>query len=386
MEQTVRVCAVVVAAGRSTRCRAGDKLFLPIGGVPVLALTLRALDRSPVVDGIIVVAREDRREAIRTLLKEANITKPVTVTDGGETRAASALAGVRAAEGYEIVLVQDGARPFVTPELIERVAAAAAEYGAAVPVVPVKDTVKTRTEDGFVQDTPPRSALFAAQTPQGFRRELYLAAAEVTADDGREYTDDASLFEAAGYRVKTVEGEEANRKITTDADFGGKGESAMTGFRIGHGYDVHRLTAGRPLILGGVTVPYEKGLEGHSDADVLLHAVSDALLGAAALGDIGKHFPDTDERYRGIDSRKLLRETVRLIREAGFQIGNLDATVLAQKPKLCPYMDEMRANLAADCELPVDAVSVKATTEEGLGFTGAGEGIAAHAVALLTRA
>ena len=191
-------------------------------------------------------------------------------------------------------------------------------------------------------------------------------------------TDDCSLFELAGFAVQLVEGDYANAKITTIEDL--KGEGKM---RIGHGYDVHRLVEGRKLILGGVDIPYEKGLLGHSDADVLLHAVSDALLGAAALGDIGGHFPDTDPRYKGADSLELLRQVGLLLKQAGYTVGNIDATILCQAPKLAPHIPAMRQNIARVLDLPADAVSVKATTEEKLGFTGAGQGIAAHAVALI---
>lgn len=383
MSQKFRVCAVVVAAGSSSRVKAGDKLFLPVEGEPVLLKTLRAFEDCPIVDGIVIVTREEKITAVEGLA--VGITKCIAVVRGGTTRAESALCGVRTAEDFDLVLVQDGARPFVSTDLITRVAEAAAEYGAAVPVVPVKDTVKTCTEEGFVSQTPDRATLFAAQTPQGALRDLYLKAAEAVGDL-TGLTDDASLMEAAGYPVKTVIGEETNRKITTDADFGRKGADTVTGIRMGHGYDVHRLVEGRPLRLGGVTVPFELGLDGHSDADVLLHAICDALLGAAALGDIGLHFSDRDPKFKDIDSRILLRETYALVKNAGFFLGNLDATVLCQRPKLRPYIDRMRAAVAEDLGVATEQISIKATTEEGLGFTGTGEGIAAHAVAVLVRA
>ena len=382
MAKSFRVCAVVVAAGRSTRVQQGDKLFLPVDGEPVLHKTLRAFADCPMIDGICIVTREEKIPEVKALA--ADVPKIDGVVPGGACRAESALGGVKAAEGYDLVLIHDGARPFVSAELISRVAEAAAEYGAAVPIVPVTDTVKTCTEDGFVSATPDRATLFAAQTPQAALRDLYLRAAEAV-DDLSGLTDDASLMEAAGYRVKTVPGDPANRKITTDADFGREGATAMTGIRLGHGYDVHRLVEGRPLRLGGIPVPFEKGLDGHSDADVLLHAICDALLGAAALGDIGLHFSDQDPQFKNIDSRILLRETYALVKQAGYVLANLDATVLCQRPKLRPYIDEMCAAVAADLGVSPAQISIKATTEEGLGFTGSGEGIAAHAVALLVR-
>ena len=258
--------------------------------------------------------------------------------------------------------------------------------GAAAPAVAVKDTIKI-ANDGAVVQTPDRAALFAVQTPQCFCRNLYWKALEaVQGEKVHLVTDDCSLFELTGRPVHLTQGDYANLKITTKEDLPAaaqnKGENTM---RIGHGYDVHRLVEGRKLIMGGVTIPYEKGLLGHSDADVLLHAVSDALLGAAALGDIGKHFPDTDPRYEGADSLMLLREVGRLLDETGYTVGNIDATVLCQAPKLAPHIPAMRQNIANALGLALDDVSVKATTEEHLGFTGEGLGIAAHAVALIEK-
>ena len=234
-------------------------------------------------------------------------------------------------------------------------------------------------------ETPARTTLFAVQTPQCFQTALYRRAlAAVGRQRMRDVTDDCSIFELAGLPVRLVEGEYANRKITTREDLPAhaKEETAM---RVGHGYDVHRLVEGRKLILGGVEIPYEKGLLGHSDADVLAHAVADALLGAAALGDIGKLFPDTDERYKGADSLVLLGHVAARVRQAGFAVENIDATVLCQRPKLAAHIPAMREKLAAACGMDAGDVSVKATTEEGLGFTGEGLGIAAHCVCLLRR-
>jgi 2-C-methyl-D-erythritol 4-phosphate cytidylyltransferase/2-C-methyl-D-erythritol 2,4-cyclodiphosphate synthase len=257
--------------------------------------------------------------------------------------------------------------------------------------VPVKDTIKqakggdgkTVPEGCMVENTPDRSTLYAVQTPQCFDRAAYLAALdELDEASARLVTDDCSLFELTGRPVELVRGDYANIKITTREDLprAGNGGKKM---RIGHGYDVHRLVEGRKLILGGVEVPYEKGLLGHSDADVLAHAVMDAVLGAAALGDIGQHFPDTAEEYAGADSLMLARRVAEIVTGHGWRIGNIDATILCQRPKLAPHIPAMRAKLAEAFGMPVDAVSVKATTEEHLGFTGEGLGIAAHAVALI---
>ena len=235
----------------------------------------------------------------------------------------------------------------------------------------------------YKRQTPDRSTLYAVQTPQCFDRAEYLAALEeLDAEKARLVTDDCSLFELTGRPVELVQGDYANIKITTREDLP-RTENGGKKMRIGHGYDVHRLVEGRKLILGGVEVPYEKGLLGHSDADVLAHAVMDAVLGAAALGDIGQHFPDTAEEYAGADSLMLARRVAEIMTEHGWHIENIDATILCQRPKLAPHIPAMRAKLAEAFGMPVDAVSVKATTEEHLGFTGEGLGIAAHAVALI---
>ena len=258
--------------------------------------------------------------------------------------------------------------------------------------MPVKDTIKqavpgdgkTVPEACLVRSTPDRSTLYAVQTPQCFDRTQYLAALqELDAEKARLVTDDCSLFELTGRSVQLTQGDYANLKITTREDLPRPVQKEETRMRIGHGYDVHRLVEGRKLILGGVEIPFEKGLLGHSDADVLAHAVMDAVLGAAALGDIGQHFPDNDPAYSGADSLKLARRVAEILKEHGFRIENIDATLLCQRPKLAPYIPAMRQNLADAFGLPVDAVSVKATTEEHLGFTGEGLGIAAHAVALI---
>lgn len=368
------VTAIVVAAGASRRM-GFDKLShrLPDGRT-VLEASVQAFDAHSEVSQIILVAGKNKAacEALAARCRTA-----AQVVSGGETRADSVRAGLRAATGT-LVAIHDAARPFVSEQVISRTLAAAEECGAAAPAVPVKDTIKL-AEDGMVQMTPDRSHLFAVQTPQCFAREKYLQALEQVAKDRASLvTDDCSLFELAGFPVRLTEGDYENIKITTADDL--KGESRM---RIGHGYDVHRLVEGRRLILGGVDIPYEKGLLGHSDADVLLHAISDALLGAAALGDIGKHFPDNDPQYEGADSLVLLHKVGELLHGAGYAVGNIDATILCQAPKLLPHIPAMRENIASALEIAVDAVSVKATTEEKLGFTGSGEGIAAHAVALI---
>ena len=381
------ISAVLVAAGSSTRM-GFDKLSFDLGGETVLHRSIRAFDQCPQIGEIVLVAGKNRAFVEQ---QAVGCTKPVQIVAGGATRAESAKNGVLAAHG-ELVAVHDAARPFVSPAVIAAVLEAAARYGAAAPAVPVKDTIKqavpgdgkTVPEACLVHSTPDRSTLYAVQTPQCFDRTQYLAALqELDAEKARLVTDDCSLFELTGRSVQLTQGDYANLKITTREDLPRPVQKEETRMRIGHGYDVHRLVEGRKLILGGVEIPFEKGLLGHSDADVLAHAVMDAVLGAAALGDIGQHFPDNDPAYAGADSLELARHVARILSEHDYQVENIDATILCQRPKLAPHIPAMRANLAAAFGLPVDAVSVKATTEEHLGFTGEGLGIAAHAVALI---
>ena len=381
------ISAVLVAAGSSTRM-GFDKLSFDLGGETVLHRSIRAFDQCPQIGEIVLVAGKNRAFVEQ---QAVGCTKPVQIVAGGATRAESAKNGVLAAHG-ELVAVHDAARPFVSPAVIVAVLEAAARCGAAAPAVPVKDTIKqavpgdgkTVPEACLVHSTPDRSTLYAVQTPQCFDRTQYLAALqELDAEKARLVTDDCSLFELTGRSVQLTQGDYANLKITTREDLPRPVQKEETRMRIGHGYDVHRLVEGRKLILGGVEIPFEKGLLGHSDADVLAHAVMDAVLGAAALGDIGQHFPDNDPAYAGADSLELARHVARILSEHGYRVENIDATILCQRPKLAPHIPAMRANLAAAFGLPVDAVSVKATTEEHLGFTGEELGIAAHAVALI---
>ena len=365
------VTAVLVAGGSSSRM-GFDKLALPLGETTVLGQSLQAFDRHPDIQEIVLVHGKNAELAKS---EAARCKKPVILTAGGATRAESVANGVRRASG-QVVAIHDAARPFVSEAVITRTLEAAFQCGAAAPAVPVKDTIK-QAENGLVTATPQRSTLWAVQTPQCFDRERYL---ELLENGPADVTDDCQLFEQADLPVQLTEGDYENKKLTTPDDV--KEEPKM---RIGHGYDVHKLVEGRKLILGGVEIPYEKGLLGHSDADVLTHAVMDSLLGAAALGDIGKHFPDTDPAYKGADSLALARAVAQLLKKEGYRVENIDATLLCQAPKLAPHILTMRQNLADALGLSVDQVSVKATTEEHLGFTGEGLGIAAHSVALLVR-
>lgn len=375
--------AIIVAAGNSSRMKEiGNKQLLPIFGVPVLIRTLRAFEAAKSIDKIIVVTHRDILEEVSSLVKKYAITKLFSVTEGGATRQASVLNGLIAAAGAEFVAIHDGARPFIKPEKIDEAVEFAKENGSAVLAIPLSDTAKEIDENQVIKRTPDRNALRLVQTPQIFPLSVLKEAYAKAEKDGFCGTDDSSLVERLEKDVKTIFGDFDNIKITTPEDVL-RAEAILKGatpMKIGFGYDVHAVCENRPLILGGVQIPHETGLLGHSDADVLIHAAMDALLGAAALGDIGKLFPDTSDEFSGIDSRVLLRRVKEVLREHGFSVNNLDITVAAQSPKLAPYIEKMRENISLDLEIPLSAVSIKATTTEHLGFEGRKEGISAYAI------
>ena len=381
-------CAIVLAGGSGTRMQSDqNKVFLPLCGVPAIVRTLRAFAAVPLP--VTLVARQDDLPRMRALLERYALA-PYAMVCGGYTRQSSVANGLATLPpDAEWVLVHDGARALVTPELIQRVLDCVRDHGSGVAAVPVTDTVKRADEKGLVTETLCRDGLYATQTPQGFRVRDLRAAHAAAARDGYTATDDAALLERAGLPVTLCEGSRENIKLTTPADIAlartilSDREGGARAMRIGHGMDVHRLVAGRPLVLCGVRVPHAMGLLGHSDADVATHALMDAMLGALALGDIGKLFPDTDERYRGASSIGLLREVSARVTEAGYAVGNADITIVAQAPKLRPYIDDMRAALADALRIPVTTVSVKATTTEELGFEGQRLGMTAHAVCTL---
>ena len=371
--------AIITAAGSGTRMNM-DKMLMPLLGKSVISHTVEVFKDCGFFDEIIVLASKNNVDKISALLPD------VVVAVGGATRGESVVKGLNLCKS-DYVLVHDGARSLVTKEIIENAAETCVEYGSAAVGVTPKDTVKV-SADGIISGTVPRENCIMIQTPQAFSREKLLSAYEKF---GTGETDDCGVMEKMGAKIKIVEGSYENLKLTTPEDIitaekilkqrmGIKEEFSM---RIGTGFDTHRLTDGRDLIIGGVTIPYEKGLLGHSDADVLIHAVIDSLLGAAALGDIGTHFPDTDEKYKGISSMKLLSHTAELIEKAGYKIGNIDTTLIAQAPKMAPYIKEMEKNIAEALKIDVSQVSVKAKSNEKMGFTGRGEGIEARAAALL---
>ena len=382
---------IMLAGGSGSRMGASvNKVFLPLRGLSCLCRSVRAFHG--LADRMVLVCRPEEREQALREAERAEPDFPVAFADGGATRQASVRSGLRAcaAADEDIVLVHDGARCLVPPQVIRDVIRSCLERGSGVAAVPVTDTIKYTAADGAVLRTPDREGLMAVQTPQGFRFGDLLAAEEKALQDGFTGTDDASLMERYGYSVFLTPGSRRNLKLTSPEDcmiaeaFLADEESpSFPALRIGQGYDVHRLVPDRKLILCGVEIPHTLGLLGHSDADVALHALMDAMLGAAAMGDIGKHFPDTDPRYSGISSMLLLEHTVALLRDKGFRLANADITIVAQRPKLLPYIPTMRENVARVCGLPTDRVSVKATTTEKLGFEGRMEGISAQAVCLL---
>lgn len=371
------ISAVIVAAGKSTRM-GQNKILMKILGKSVLVHTVCAILKTNICDEVIVVASE---ENVPTFREELRNIGDIRIVKGGETRGESAYNGILAAKG-DFVLIHDGARPLVSEEIIKNTVKTAIETGAAAAGVPPKDTIKVISKEKVIENTVDRKSAILIQTPQVFRREFIKKAYE---EFGFDETDDCALVEKAGGKVSVTEGSYENIKITTPEDIFTATRILGGGntMRIGTGFDTHKLVEGRDLIIGGVKIPHDKGLYGHSDADVLVHAVIDALFGAAALGDIGSHFPDTDEKYKGADSIELLREAVRLVRECGYEIGNIDTTIIAQKPKMAPYIEKMRENLAVAMEIDTEKVSVKAKTNEQMGFTGREEGIESRAVALL---
>jgi 2-C-methyl-D-erythritol 4-phosphate cytidylyltransferase / 2-C-methyl-D-erythritol 2,4-cyclodiphosphate synthase len=380
---------VVVAAGRGERLGAPQKVLLPLVGRPMLAWSLAALEHAETIGPIVVVAGSHTVDAVSQLVRDEGFAKVRAVVAGGERRQDSVGAGLAALpEGIEIVVIHDGARPLAEPELFDRCAVAAAGSGAAIAATPVADTLK-RVAEGVVAGTVDRAGLWAAQTPQAFRLETLR---RVMATSSRELvTDEARLWESAGLPVSVVPASPANLKVTHAEDIPVADALLRAGRlplppRVGVGYDAHRFASGRRLVLGGVEIAHDQGLEGHSDADVLLHAIADAVLGAASLGDIGQHFPPSDERFRDADSQHLLREVARLAREAGWVPGNIDATLLAEAPRIGPHVPLMRERIAACLGLSPGAVSVKATTNEGMGSIGRGEGIAALATVTLVPA
>ena len=381
-----KTSTLIPAAGRGERFgRPTNKVFAQVAGKPILAHTLSVFESCGAIDEIVLVVGENELGVAGDIVGHFGFGKVSAIVAGGSQRQDSVRNGLEKVTG-DVVAIHDAARPMVTHEIIERSIAVASASGACIAAVPVIDTIKSATTDGIVQDTMDRANLYSVQTPQTFRTDLIREAYARAYADGFYATDDAALVERMGSKVAIVQGSYDNIKITTPSDLEfassrlGGGET-----RTGIGIDVHALVEGRKLILGGVEIEFEKGLLGHSDADVLLHAISDALLGAAALGDIGKHFPDTDPQYKDISSLKLLAHVGDLISQQGWKVVNIDAVVACERPKIAPHTSEMARRIAEALGTDPARISVKGTTTEKLGFTGRGEGIACYATASIAR-
>ena len=388
----MHVAAIIAAGGKGTRIGgAVPKQLVDLGdGTHMLARSLHAFLDCPAVNEIAIAMAEGMGFGF-----DGAPPKPVHLAAAGARRqdsVANALA--RVSDAADLIVIHDAARPFVTTELIERTIDAAAAHGAAIAALQATDTIKQaddRHADGTsrIRATLARETIYLAQTPQAFRRTVLREAMAAAGD--ATFTDEAMLVERAGFPVHIVAGDPGNIKVTTSHDLAiararVTGGQRATGMRIGNGYDLHRLVEGRPLILAGVRIPYDKGLRGHSDADIVCHAVTDAILGGAGLGDIGRFFPDDDPRWKDADSIKLLEHAILWLHQASLRVVNIDVTVIAERPKLLPYLDEMRGNLARALQVDVSAVSIKGKTNEAVDATGRGEAMACHAVALLRSA
>jgi 2-C-methyl-D-erythritol 4-phosphate cytidylyltransferase/2-C-methyl-D-erythritol 2,4-cyclodiphosphate synthase len=387
MTNPPRTAAILVAAGRGLRAgTGGPKQYRSIGGQPVIFRAMEPFCSHPQISTVQPVVNPDDApvfdEAVRGL-------QYATPTKGGATRQASVRAGLEAlaAAKPDIVLIHDAARAFVSPALISRAIDAASETGAAIPAIPVTDTIKLVDGSGRIEATPERARLRIAQTPQSFRFDTILEAHRRAAREGRDdFTDDAALAEWAGLTVATFEGDVANMKLTTPEDFvreEARLASSLGDIRTGTGYDVHAFGDGDHVMICGVRVPHTKGFLAHSDGDVGLHALVDAILGALADGDIGSHFPPSDAKWKGAASHQFLKYAVDRVTARGGRVANLEVTLICERPKIGPHRDTMRARIAEISGVDISRVAVKATTSERLGFTGREEGIAATASATI---
>ena len=388
----MHVTAIIAAAGAGRRLGASKpKQLLDIGGGSMLQHSVRAFADHPRVSDIVLVLPKEQTAFAFVAGEGTDPARlpPIRMVAGGDRRQDSVANGFDAVDPRsDVILIHDAARPFVTADLIDRTIDAAAAHGAAIAALQSRDTVKQVNAAGAITGTLARETIYLAQTPQGFRRDV-LAQTMAAARSGVEATDEAALAERAGYKVHVVEGDPGNVKVTTADDLEAararmaQSRGGAQPARIGTGYDLHRLVEGRPLVIGGVTVPFDKGPLGHSDGDVAAHAATDAILGAVSLGDIGRHFPDTDKKWKGADSLVFLREAARMVRDQGYDVANLDITVVLERPKIKDAIDQMRARLAQAIGCEVSAVSIKGKTNEGVDAVGRGDAIAAHAVALI---
>lgn len=387
MTSGAQAAAVIVAAGRGERLGGAlPKAFVAVAGVPMFLHAARRVASSPVVDRLVVVVGAPDVDRARAVLAAHGVQKVTSVVSGGAQRQDSVFAGLSHLGEAPIAVIHDGARPLVMPEVVTAVIRAAEEAGAASAGLPVRETIK-RVNGAEASETLDRDRLWIAHTPQAFHTALLREAHLRAKADGFYGTDDAALVERLGRPVRMVEDSPRNLKVTVPADLelAEKYLGPQQVVRTGIGYDAHRLVMGRPLRLGGVEIPWARGLAGHSDADVLVHAIIDALLGAAGLGDLGRHFPSSDPAHKDADSIELLRRVAAMAADNGWRVMHVDSTVLAEAPRLAPYVSRMQERLAGALGIDPSAVNVKATTTEGMGAVGRGEGIAAHAVATLTK-
>jgi 2-C-methyl-D-erythritol 4-phosphate cytidylyltransferase/2-C-methyl-D-erythritol 2,4-cyclodiphosphate synthase len=387
MTNLPRTAAILVAAGRGLRAGAGGpKQYRSIGGQTVINRAMAAFSTHPEVACVQPVVNPDDIAMFETAVSGLRHEPPV---NGGATRQASVLAGLEALLPHQpdVVLIHDAARPFVAAAVISRAIEAAQRSGAAIPVIPVTDTIKQVTDTGAIAATPDRAKLRIAQTPQAFRFDVILEAHRRAARDGlTEFTDDAAIAEWAGLTVATFEGDAANMKLTTPEDFvreEARLAAALGDIRTGTGYDVHAFGEGDHVWLCGLRVPHSKGFLAHSDGDVGLHALVDAILGALADGDIGSHFPPSDMTWKGASSDQFLKYAIERVTARGGRIANLEVTMICERPKIGPLRDQMRARVAEISGVDISRIAVKATTSERLGFTGREEGIAATASATI---
>ena len=389
----MKIVAIIPAGGAGRRLgSAVAKQYLLLDGVPVLARSLKIFQQSTIVDEIVlVVPQEDLISARSQLVDKYDLTKVIAIVAGGKERQDSVRNGLYAIAGIcDVVIIHDGVRPLLTCEMISKVVAAAKSGGASSMGVKFKDTVKQTADSDMVEATLPRNNLWLTQTPQAFAFDILQKAYASAVSDKFYGTDDASLVERIGVKVKMIAGSYENIKITTPDDlivaeaFIKNKAGTQGNTRSGIGYDSHRFAAGRKLILGGVEITFDRGLQGHSDADALIHAICDALLGASGCGDIGRHFPDSDQDYKDISSIIILQRVKKIIEGKGFWINNIDATVVMEKPKLAPYAGAMVTNIARTLGIPETDVNIKAKTNEGMGFTGRSEGVAVFATACVT--
>jgi 2-C-methyl-D-erythritol 4-phosphate cytidylyltransferase/2-C-methyl-D-erythritol 2,4-cyclodiphosphate synthase len=382
-----KVAVLVLAAGRGVRSGGGiPKQYRAVGGRPVIRSSLEIFESHPRIGTVQPVVHADDKSLFVAAIAGLRVMDPVL---GGATRQASVLAGLAALEksAPDIVLVHDAARPFLSPALVDRAIDAAAASGAAIPALPVTDTVKVVDSDGRVTQTIDRASLRTVQTPQAFDFHKLLAAHRRAAESGRQdFTDDSALAEWAGLTVTTFEGESRNMKLTTAEDFAklqAEEFARLPDIRTGMGFDVHAFGPGDHVTLGGVRIAHDQAITGHSDADVALHALVDAILGALADGDIGSHFPPSDPQWRGASSDRFLRFAVERVAARGGRIAHLDVSIVCEAPKIGPHRDAIRQRIAEIAGVTIDRVAVKATTNEQLGFIGRREGIVAYATATI---